>query len=376
MIPEPMPSEVGAAQMEQLSSRVRIRHRTERGFTLVELLVVIAIIGILVALLLPAVQAAREAARRAACSNNLHQLVLACLNYESARGTYPPGAESAIGGDWSSGYGPSWRAHILPYMEGTAVSDSIDMYEPGGLDLDRGPTHSDNYLALDGYAPDSIFCPSSDMPRLLPQVASGVNVAAADYAGVAGASGNDPQERYLRTSANIHAYNGILCSHCDTKVAKVTDGTSNVLLLAEQSKWGLTVPPGESVPTKTDCRSSGLHGAWLGTFLKHRGEGGGNEFDDRVYNTTTIGRPLGTEFCDFVRDNSSDGYCNGEPCTMLDNRTPVLSSHPGGAQVAMADGSVQFLTEDTDFGMFQLMAIRDDGLLEPLPVRGGSTGRQ
>jgi prepilin-type N-terminal cleavage/methylation domain-containing protein len=60
------------------------------GFTLVELLVVIAIIGTLVGLLLPAVQAAREAARRSACSNNMKQLSLALLNYESATRKLPP----------------------------------------------------------------------------------------------------------------------------------------------------------------------------------------------------------------------------------------------------------------------------------------------
>ena len=352
------------------------RHCCSTGFTLVELLVVIAIIGILVALLLPAVQAAREAARRAACNNNMHQLVIACHNYESAHGTFPPGAEPTGGGSWATGYGPSWRVHILPYIEDSAVFDNLTLYGSGGLDLDYGPEHNQNHRVLNGWAPEVMFCPSSDMPRFYPQIRSGMEVAAAEYAGVAGASGNDPEERYIRTSANIHAYNGILCALCETSIAKITDGTSKVLLLAEQSDWGLTTPAGQATPVNTDCRSSGLHGAWLGTFLRVRGQGGSNSFDDRVYNTTTIGRPIGTRFCEFIRDNSSDGYCNGEPCTMLDNRTPVLSPHPGGAHVAMADGSVQFLAEDTDFAMFQLMAIRDDGLLQPLPTRGGSTGRQ
>ena len=71
--------------------------RWNRGFTLIELLVVIAIIGILVALLLPAVQSARAAARRVQCTNNIRQVALAVLNYESANQHSPAGYDGIIG---------------------------------------------------------------------------------------------------------------------------------------------------------------------------------------------------------------------------------------------------------------------------------------
>ncbi len=91
--------------------------RPRRGFTLVELLVVIAIIGTLVGLLLPAVQSAREAARRSACQNNMKQLGMSVLNYESTNKTLPPGTDQRMNG-------AHWR--LLPYMEETAVHTSFD----------------------------------------------------------------------------------------------------------------------------------------------------------------------------------------------------------------------------------------------------------
>lgn len=99
-----------------MKSRMHTKHahkvRTS-GFTLVELLVVIAIIGILVGLLLPAVQAAREAARRMQCQNNMKQLGLAVLNYESAYKRFPGGV-GRYGCCWGT-----WQVSVLPFMEQT-----------------------------------------------------------------------------------------------------------------------------------------------------------------------------------------------------------------------------------------------------------------
>src|SRR3954470_16105298 len=103
-----------------------IRRDGQRAFTLVELLVVIAIIGILVALLLPAIQAAREASRRSACTNNLHQLAIAALNYESSKKELPVGrmrGQDATGKQLSQ-----WGhlARIMPYVEEDATFRLID----------------------------------------------------------------------------------------------------------------------------------------------------------------------------------------------------------------------------------------------------------
>jgi prepilin-type N-terminal cleavage/methylation domain-containing protein len=108
-------------------------HARRRAFTLVELLVVIAIIGTLIGLLLPAVQAAREAARRSSCSNNMRQMGLAVLNFESTRQRFPAFTDknrsTGLPGSATSGTtttpGYSWITHCLPYMEETALYNSI-----------------------------------------------------------------------------------------------------------------------------------------------------------------------------------------------------------------------------------------------------------
>ena len=98
-----------------------------RAFTLIELLVVIAIIAVLIALLLPAVQSAREAARRMQCTNNLKQLGLAAMNYESSNGSVPSGDYGAPRqSDGAIRTGLSVLVRVMPYIEGQNTFNSAN----------------------------------------------------------------------------------------------------------------------------------------------------------------------------------------------------------------------------------------------------------
>ena len=153
--------------------------------------------------------------------------------------------------------------------------------------------------------------------------------------------------------------NGILFARSKISMGKITDGTTKVMMVGEQSDWGA-----DAAGNQVDCRSSGIHGAWIGTFRPDVGSVG-DWASDRVYNTTTIAAPMGTRFCRFISDyTGTEWYTGGRVGN--GNRSPILSSHPGGAHLLLADGSVHFTSETIDFQLFRRLAVRDSGYIKSL----------
>ncbi|MFM7183742.1 MAG: DUF1559 domain-containing protein [Planctomycetota bacterium] len=167
-----------------LSGLLRRGGQRHGGFTLVELLVVIAIIATLIGLLLPAVQSAREAARRSACTNNLKQIGVGCLVYESARKSFPPGIARTTGTSVATAIGP-WRKQgvftlILPYFEEKSIFDMMRFDELSGATAFNDPARNQ--------VVNSYICPSYPHPKVMTTaVNSYENGAEITYAGCGGA---------------------------------------------------------------------------------------------------------------------------------------------------------------------------------------------
>jgi prepilin-type N-terminal cleavage/methylation domain-containing protein/prepilin-type processing-associated H-X9-DG protein len=276
--------------------------RHPHGFTLIELLVVIAIIAILIGLLLPAVQRVRESASRLSCQNNLKQLALACHNFESARGGFPP--------VYLSGNQPGWVTAVLPYIE----QDNLAHLWPSGLDPNGTNWQSPALTPVVSTVIKVQVCPSSPVGGKVLGPADGFafTAATADYAATVSFNAALYAQLYppgiADTSAPMQV--GVI-----GRILGVTDGTSNTLLLVEMSGRPYWYLPNKqrSSSTTNNPRTYGF-GFWA---------------HNNAHNIST-----------FLPDGSANGTACAVNCS---NQFGVYGFHPSGANVAFADGSVRML---------------------------------
>jgi len=219
-------------------SRFRTADRVKRsGFTLIELLVVIAIIAILIGLLLPAVQKVREAAARTTCTNNLHQIAIAAMNYESANKVLPPGqnnsANPPYSGSFTAGYGNSMAgtsAYLLPYVEQDNVYKQFNTTAVFAM---PGAAAYWGYGAINANIKNYV-CPADNSANVVPvngtfaffvyypggmtgyYFAGNNSYGRTNYASNAGYLGNVPG----------YPYPGPYVSNIQTRITDITDGTS------------------------------------------------------------------------------------------------------------------------------------------------------
>lgn len=333
--------------------------RKQKAFTLVELLVVVAIIGILVGLLLPAVQQVRSAARRTGCSNNLRQVVLASLNYESAFGKFPPGmngpTENAghqrlsrskrpstpAPGNPNSGLYIGWAVYLMPYYEQAPFYEELRAASDSWENMYGASVDASNKLMVSKIIP-MLQCPSDiapdgeyNEPYSDPTAVSsslGLN-SKSNYVGCMGVNASVYSAWFM---ISLHDLNnpsksddwGIMGINSSTGFKDIEDGSSNVMIFGE--RWSEE----NTLSWLSDSERIPRGAIWSGWNPGCNAPGHG-----------TLVSTLG---CISRRASAPVFTVNGTWSS-----TGVASSfHPGGANVAMADGSVHFVDENIGFFTF------------------------
>jgi prepilin-type N-terminal cleavage/methylation domain-containing protein/prepilin-type processing-associated H-X9-DG protein len=314
-----------------------ISHHRSRAFTLVELLVVIAIIGVLVGLLLPAIQAAREAARRTQCKSNLKNLGLALMNYQDTAKMFPPGVvqiyppyddtNDVQEGNWS------WGALMLHFVEEGPLLQAIGV---GELTLAASMDVPANLSAMQNVVP-VYRCPTETGPvtnneRLITSLSGTASpLAATSYVGV-NSSGELRRDRGKPENSRA---NGVFVRQRGTRLREIIDGTSKTAVVGERA-WEMNLSNNDGLVLGRAGVAFGIRG------VRHASEQGLADALGCGRYQMNYSSNSGTNFASFARRGFS-------------------SQHPGGAHFALADGSVQFVSEDIDgnFGPDQIAATQE-----------------
>ncbi len=344
-----------------------------RAFTLVELLVVIAIIGMLVGLLLPAVQAAREAARNMQCQNNLKQIGLAVLNYESAHRVFPSGyvsyaTRNGAGPNWAAldrqswdgapGWG--WAALILPYIEQASLAGRLNMQLPPWDTTNRGLVTASiaTYQCPSSSGDREAFVLRDEAGAVLARYGAPLMVGRSHYAanhgqescwGECGSAATGVVFTDIYTSSTkVVAIGGDVSRVADgpffrnSKVGmrEITDGTSTTIFISEHSsrlsdKSWVGAIPGAFVHPRLISPENRPEAAAALTLL-HIGPSGG-ELD-------IVGFPI-------IHPMNFPTY---HVCQMY-------SEHLGGGNVLYGDGSVRFMPETIDLLVAAELASMSEG---------------
>ena len=356
-----------------------------RGFTLVELLVVIAIIGILIALLLPAVQAAREAARRMECTNKMKQLAIAAHDFHDSHNRIPcsdndmlwtaykkSGTTSNI--DGVAYY--SWITSLLPYFEQVSVYETLVSICTGAA---NHTPYSSSWAAVPSSASSSEVTIGDGVTIPSPfrtQIAT-LKCPSDNYSNIDG-NRNSGTSNYFGCRGDAYVSfgsangRGILQSAKDTSFASIIDGTSNTVFVSE----ALCAKAPHADPNyKSGVAIKNLDG-YPSTCAATRGAD--DQFVSGINGWGMKGLRWGDAQNIFTLFNTMLPP-NGPSCTNKNTTTTgranqtmitVTSNHSGGVNIALADGSVRFISDSIDCGSQTTKHINSGGQESPFGLWG------